>query len=63
MPDDWMTVVIIPPHEGKEEMAKHKNDGGIYIQSVIGKIYVCVLVEKSRRMIDGVIGDEQNGFR
>ena len=44
MPEDWRSVMIIPLYKGKGERTECKNYRGISVSSVVGKIYVGILV-------------------
>ena len=63
MPEDWRSVVIVPLYKGKGERTECKSYRGISLLSVVGKIYEGILVDRVRRMIGGLIDDEQGGFR
>ena len=47
---------------GKGERTECKNDRGIILLSVVGKIYAGILVDRVRRVTDGLTDDEQKGI-
>ena len=63
VPKDLRSAVIVPLHKGKGEMIKCKNYGGITLLSVVGKIYVDILVDRVRSVTGALIDDGQGGFR
>ena len=62
VPENWRSAVIVPlySYKGKGES---KNYRGINLLSVVGKIYAGVLVDRVRRVIGGLIDDEQGDIR
>ena len=63
VPADWKKAVIVPLYKGKGEKAECKNYRGISLLSIVGKVYGMILTERMRKITDGMIGDEQGGFR
>ena len=63
VPEDWRSAVIVPLYKGKGERTDYKNYRGISLLSVVGKIYVGILVDRVCRVSEGLIDDEQKGFR
>ena len=71
--EDRISAVNIPLHKGKGERTECRNYKGICLLSMVGKIYagilVCrkkyagVLVDRARRGTEGLVHDEQRGFR
>ena len=51
------------PTKDKGERNVCKNYKGISLLSVVGKIYAWILIDKVRRVTEGLIDDEQEGFR
>ena len=51
--------MIIPIYKGKGE----SNYRGISLWSMVGKICAWLLVNRVRKVTDGLIDDEQGGFR
>ena len=51
VPEDWRSAVIVPLHEGKRDMIKCKNYGGISLLSVVGKIYAYILTDRVYRVM------------
>ena len=62
MPEDWRSAVIAQLYKGKAERTECTNYRGISL-SIIEKIYAGILVDRVRKMSEGLIGDEQGGFR
>ena len=63
VPGDWRSVVIILLYKGRAERAKCSDYRGITLLSVIGKIYASTLVERVRKVAEGLMDNEQGGFR
>lgn len=63
VPEDWKKAVIVPLYKGKGAKGDCKNYRGISLLSIVGKVYGMILVDRMRRITDGMIGDEQGGFR
>ena len=63
VPEDWRSTVIAPLYTGKVEMIECKNYRGISLLTVVGKIYVGILVDRVHTVNGGLIDDEQEGFR
>ena len=61
VPEDWRIAVIVPLYKSKGKMTKCKNNRGISLFSMVGKIYVRILVV--HRVTGGLIDDEQGDFR
>ena len=55
--------MIVPVHKGKGERTECSNYRGISLLSVVGKIYVGILVDRVHKMTEGLIDDEQGVFR
>ena len=62
VPEDGGSAVIVPLYKGKDERNECKNYKGISLLSVVGKIYVGILVNRVRRVTEGLIDDEHGGF-
>ena len=60
---DWRSTVIVPLYKGKGERTECSNYKGISLLSVVGKIYIGILVDRIRKVTEGLIDDEQGGFR
>jgi hypothetical protein len=63
VPRDWRRAVIVPLYKGKGEKGNCRNYRGISLLSVVGKVYAGILVERVRRVTEGLIGEEQGAFR
>ena len=63
VPEDWRSAVIVPLYKDKGERTECKNYRGISLLSVVGKIYAGIIVDRVRRVTEGLIDDEQKGFR
>ena len=63
VPNDWMRVIIVPIYKSNRDRGDCKNYRGISLLSIPGKVYGRILIEKVRSMTEGLIGEEQCGFR
>ena len=63
VPEDWRSAVIFLLYKGKGERSECKNNRGISLLSVVGKIYAGILVDRVCRVTGGLINDKQGGFR
>ena len=63
VPADWRSACIVPLYKGKGDKAVCSNYRGISLLSVVGKVYAKIIIERIRNGTDGVIGEEQCGFR
>src|SRR5678815_3305278 len=50
-------------YRGKGDEGNCRNYRGISLLSIVGKIYAGILVERVRRVTEGLIGEEQGAFR
>ncbi len=63
MPIDWTSVCVVPLYKGKGDKYDCTGFRGISLLSVVGKAYGKVLIKRVREGTEGVICDEQGGFR
>ena len=63
VPEDWRSATTVPLYKSKGGRVECKNYRSISLLSMIGKIYVGILVERFRRVAGSLIDDEQGGFR
>ena len=63
MPKDWKIGCIVPLYKGKGDPLECKNNRGISLLSVPGKVYGRILIERVIENSEGQIGEEQSGFR
>ena len=63
VPEDWKIACVVPLYKGKGERLECNNYRGISLLSVVGKAYGRLLIKRIRDVTEGVIGDEQCGFR
>ena len=63
VPNEWKTGCIIPLYKGKGDPLECKNNRGISLLSVPGKVYGRILIERVIENSEGQIGEEQSGFR
>ena len=54
---------MVPLYKGKGDRLVYGNSRGISLLSVIGKLYGKVLITRIRGKTEGVLGEEQCGFR
>ena len=62
-PEDWRFAVIVPLYKGKAERVECSNNRDISLLSAVEKIYAVILVDRVSKVAEGLINDEQNGFR
>ena len=55
--------MIVPLYKGKGEMTKCSNYRGITLLIVVGKIYAWKLVDRVRKVKEGLTDDEQVGVQ
>ena len=58
-----MRAIIVPICKGKGDKSECKNYRGISLLSISGKVYGRILIEKVPSLTEGLIGEEQCGFR
>ena len=66
VPMDWRGACIhciVPMHKGKGDKCKCSISRGISLLSVVGKLYVRVLIERVRAGTECAIGEKQCRFR
>ena len=63
VPEDWKNAVIVTLYKSKGDIGKCKNYRGISLLSVAGKVYARILDERVRKVTEGLIGEEQGGYR
>ncbi len=63
MPMDWMSVCVVPLYKGKGDKYECTSFRGISILSIVGKVYGKVVIKRVREGTEGMICDEQGGFR
>ena len=63
VPEDWRSAMIVPLYKSKGERTKCSNYRGISLLSVVGEIYAGILVDRVRKVTEGLIDNEQGGFR
>ena len=55
--------MIVSLYTGKGERTEFKNSRGISLLSMVGKLYAGILMDSICRVIEGLVGNEQEGFR
>ena len=63
VPRDWQRTIVVPLYKGKGDRGDCKNYRGISLLSIPGKVYGSVLIDKIRETTEGMVGEEQCGFR
>ena len=61
--EEWKSAVIVPMNKNKGERIECKNYRCTSLLRVVGKIYAGILVDRIRRVIEGLLNDEQRGFK
>ena len=62
VPEAWRSAVIVPLYKGKGERTECSNYRGIRL-TLVGKIDVGILEDRVHKVTEGLIDDEQGGFR
>ena len=57
VPEDWRFAVIVPLYKGKEARTECSNYRGIVLSSVVEKMYAGILVERVRKVTEGLINE------
>ena len=63
VPNDWVRAIVVPLYKGKGDRNDCKNYRGISLLSIPDKVYGRILIERVRVLTEGMIGEEQCGFR
>ena len=63
VPNDWVRTIVVPLYQGKGNRNDCKNYRGISLLCIPGKVYGRILIERVRVLTEGMIGEEQCGFR
>ena len=63
VPKDWVRAIVVPLYKGKGDRNDCKNYRGLSLLSIPGKVYGRILIERVRVLTEGMIGEEQCGFR
>ena len=61
--EKWRSAVIAPLYKGKGERIECKNYRGISLLSMVVKIYLRILLDRVRRVTEGLTDDEQGSLR
>ena len=61
--EDWRSAMIVLMYKGNGQRNECKNYRGISSLSVVGKIYMGILVDTVRRATGGLIDDEQGNLQ
>ena len=60
---DWRGACKVPMYKGKGDKFECSNSRGISLLSVVGKLFVRVLIKRVRAGTECAIGEEQCAFR
>ncbi len=63
VPIDWTKACVVPLYKGKGDKYGCTSFRDINLLSVVGKVYGKVLIKRVREGTEGMIRDEQGGFR
>ena len=63
VPEEWKIGCIVPLYKGKGDPLECKNNRGISLLSVPGKVYGRILIERVIENSEEQVGEEQSGFR
>ncbi len=63
VPNDWTSAYVVPLYKGKGDKYECTSFRGISLLSIAGKVYGKVLIKRVREGTEGMIRDEQRGFR
>ena len=61
VPEDCRSTVIVPLYKGKRKMTEFRSYRGVTLLSVVGKIYLGILVGRVRKVTEDLIDGEQGG--
>ena len=63
VPNNWMGANIVPIYKGKGDRSECGNYRVISLLSIPGKVHRRILMEKVYSLTEGLIREEQCGFR
>ena len=61
--NDWMRAIIVPLYKGKGDRSECKDYRGISLLNIPGEVYGRFLMERVCSLTEGMIGEEQCGFK
>ena len=61
VPEDGRSAMTVPQYKGKGETTNRSNYRGISLLSTFGKIYKGILVDRVRKVTEGLIDDKKGG--
>ncbi len=61
--EEWVKAVIVLLHKGRGKKDECKNYRGMNLLSIAVKVYVTVVTDREKVMTEGMIRDEQHGFK
>src|SRR5215469_5652612 len=62
-PKDLQEACVVPVYKGRGNKSECGSYRGISMTSVVGKLYGRVLIDRVKNITDGLVGEEQEGFR
>ncbi len=63
VPDDWKKAITVPLYKSKGSRGECSSYRGISLLSVPGKVYGRILTERLKEVTEGIVSEEQGGFR
>ena len=63
VPNNWVRTITVLLYKGKGDRNDCKNYRGISLLSIPGKVYGRIVIERVRILTEGMIGEEQCGFK
>src|SRR5215469_10115689 len=63
VPKDWQEACVVPVYKGKVNKNECGSYRGISMMSIMGKLYGRVVINRVKNLKEGLVGEEQGGFR
>src|SRR5215469_2260738 len=63
VPKDWQEACVVPVDKGRGSKSECGSYRGISMMSVVGKLYGRVVIDRVKNLTEGLVGEEQRGFR
>ena len=63
VPKDWQEACVVPVYKGRGNKNECGSYRGISMMSIMGKLYGRVVINRVNHITEGLVGEEQGGFR
>src|SRR5215469_15679870 len=63
VPKDWQEACVVLVYKGRGSKSECWSYRGISMMSVVGKLYGRVVIDRVKNLTEGLVGEEQGGFR